>query len=1081
MKRQIAALLGLAAALAAVAAHAQNADPGRQRLARMPDISKTSIVFVYGGDLWLVSRNGGTARRLTASPGPKAFPKFSPDGKWIAFSAQYDGIAAVYIIPSTGGDPIQLTYHPTPSIVDGWTPDSKAVLFRSGREAHSYRYQQLFTVPVTGGLATRLPIPTGGLASYSPHGNQIAYNAISSEFATWKRYRGGEQSYVSVFNLVTHQYYEVPHGAEEAAFPMWSGGHIYFLSDKTETKNLYDFNVQTRQTRPLTHYQGYDVDFPSCGAGAIVFQHGGHLNVLNTATGHVRTVDIKIYSDNVSARPEWINVSGQISAASLSPSAKRVAFVAHGEIFTVPAKHGATRDISNTPGAREVEAAWSPDGKRIAYFSDATGEYELYTRPADGTGGPTRLTFDGHNWRSNIVWSPDSQSLLYRGASGALYLVGADGKKAILVDHLVSHVSTDSWSADSKWIAYCKSGSNLYSNIWLYSVEQQKSFRVSDGTYDDSDPVFDRSGKYLFFTSDRHFSPSNNGLETAISVPHPGGLYLLTLAAATPSPFAPRDDEEGATPAKPAPVTPPKPATPANDKKVAPKPVNIDLQGLYQRIVALPVAKGDFGNLQTGSGKLFYVEGAAIHLYDLSDRTDKVVMPGAQSYVLNADASKLLYQAGGGWGIVPATAGHTAAEGKVAVDLQMRTVPREEWPEILRDAWRFERDFYYNPAMHGLNWQGMYKKYAALVPEIADRSDLTYLIGQLIGELDTSHSYVFGTAGPPVPHVSVGLLGVDFEAAGKYYRIARILPGHNWNPALVSPLTEPGIKVAAGDYLLAVNGSPLTTTESPYEPFQNTVGVVTDLRVNSAPTDAGAWDIKVKPIASEGALRNLVWVEHNRELVSKATGGRIGYIYVPDTAGPGMTAFAEGFYAQTNKQGLIVDERFNSGGDIPDFYIQKLDRKRLSIFTERYGPDIGTPTAAIYGPKCIMTNEWSGSGGDAFPYFFREAGIGPVIGRRTWGGLVGYMGPRTLMDGGGVTVPQFGLWDPHTGKWIAENHGIDPDIDVQNTPDKTINGGDPQLQAAIKYELQQLKLHPTPKYVHPPFSVDNLPAQDAVP
>jgi len=1104
---------------------------GNPNLFRQPDIGRAGIVFVYGGDLWLAPPAGGIARRLTANPSNKAFPKFSPDGKWIAFTGNYDGNTDVYLIPAEGGEPKRLTYHPSPSSVLGWAPDSKAVLFRSGRTSFSGRFDKAFTVPITGGMPTELPVPEVDLAALSPDGNVLAYTRTGREFATWKRYRGGDQAYISLYDIKNNRYSEVPHGPETNYFPMWRGDKIYFASDKSLTVNLYVYDLRSKAIRQLTHFNDYDIKWPSLGPDSIVFEHGGRIEVLDLATEKVTPISIQAYSDMTAARPRLLHVENQIHSMDISPSGARAVFEARGDLFTVPAKKGDCRNISHTSDAREINPAWSPDGKYIAYLSDKSGEYEIYIRPQDGSGTETRVTNDGHVYRNGPIWSPDSKALLYTDVGMHLWMVTLADKKPALVDSsTIGELPLGSWSPDSKWIAYTKPNPNHFNSLMLYSVDKKQAYTVGDGRYSDREPVFDQNGKYLYFLSDRTFLPTLIGPEININFQNTTGIYALVLRADTPSPFAPESDEEKPKDESAPPPGPPSADTASSDpqsnvpsletpgfsvrqdgrpkapqtgnslpgakpaaKPSGPEPVKIDLDGLYQRTVGLPVPAGSYGGLSAGSGKLFYMAGGDLHRYAIADREDKVILSGIQDYALNPAGTKILYRAGRRnmgilavnpfedaavgptFGIVDAAPGQTVGAGRLSLNLEMLSDPRAEWKEMFWDAWRLERDFYYDPNMHGLDWKAIGDRYARLLPGVAHRDDLTYLLGEVIGELDTSHAYVFAGGSPGVPPVSIGLLGVDFEPSGSYYRIKKIYRGENWDADTRSPLTEPGVKVKEGDYLIAVNGIPLHTDVDPYSLFLDTVGKTVTLRVNSQPSDSGAHDVQVRPISSETELRHLDWEEANRKKVELATGGRIGYMYVPDTAFGGLTAFGREFYSQSDKEGIIVDERFNSGGFIPDFFVEKLTRRLLSMDTSRYGRDNNQPGAAIYGPRVILANEWAGSGGDAFPYYFRKAGAGPIIGKRTWGGLVGINGLRPLLDGGGVTVPGFGIWSPQDGKWIAENHGIDPDIEVNNTPDLVREGHDPQLERAIAYELEQLRKNPPPTYHHPPFPVEHLP------
>jgi tricorn protease len=1031
----------------------------------MPDVSRTDIVFVYGGDIWTVPRAGGIARRLTAGSGPKAFPKFSPDGETIAFTGTYDGNRNVYTMPAVGGEAKRLTYNSATELVLGWKPDGKSVLFRSDRSSFSQRFMRLFTVSTAGGMAAMLPTLEAGLACFSPDGTQIAY----SEFTAWKRYRGGDQAYISIYGVDNNRYSEIPHGDETDSFPMWSGDTIYFTSDRSYTANLFSWNLHTRQLKQVTHYTDFDVEWPSLGPGAIVFQHGGTIDLLDLATEKVTTVPIQAYSDNVTARPALKHVESLVSNFDISPSGEYGLFEAAGELFTVPAKGSDTRDITNSPGVRETYPAWSPDGNSIAYMSDKTGEYELYVRSSDGTGSETQLTSGNPVEKYPPSWSPDGKALIYGDLALRLWMVTVADKKPVLIDTATtSAIRSYNWSPDGKWVVYEKPFPNQLDRIVLYSVDKRQTTVVGDGRWNDRLPTFDPGGKYLYFLSDRNFTPSEVGPEENIAFDNTTGIYLLTLQADTPSPFVPESEPAGAKPeAKPAPAASEKPAA-----------TRIDLEGLYSRIVAVPVPAGKYDSLMAAAGKIFYLATDALHVYDVSAKSDTTIIGGVSVFAINPAGTKILYKAGADtFGIVDPSAGQSPGAGKLTLSLTTMTDPRAEWREIYWDAWREERDSYYDPNMHGIDWKAIGQRYAALLPDVIDRADLTYLLDELIGELNTSHAYVIPPQQADVKAIPIGLLGCDFEVDHGFYRIKKIYSGRNWDPKQRAPLTEPGVHVSAGDYLIAVNGVPAKTDLEPFAYFQDTVDKSVALKLNSKPSPEGARDVKVRPISSDSeiALRSLDWVDGNRRRVEAATGGKVGYFYVPDTQQAGITSFGEGFYSELDKQAVIVDERYNAGGHIPTFFVERLARKLLSIAAPRYGMEEDSPTAAIYGPKAILANEWAGSGGDLFPYYFRADRIGPIIGKRTWGGAVGISDVRLLMDGGAVTVPQFGIWSPETGKWIAENHGIDPDIEVNNTPDLTSQGKDPQLERAIAYIQEQLRKSPPPVYRHPPYPVEKPP------
>ncbi len=1050
------------------------------RLLRQPTINQTDIAFVYGGDLWTVSRAGGVARRLTANPSLKRYPKFSPDGKSLAFTGNYDGNYDVYVIPAEGGEPVRLTYHPAPDFVMGWTPDSQSVLFRSGRQSHTQRINQLFTVPVKGGISQKLPLPEAGLASYSPDGKQIAYNRIQRESSTWKRYRGGLQAYVSVFDLTNNQYSELPHTNTTDFYPMWIGDKIYFASDRTNTVNLYVYNTNNKSVKQLTRYTDYDVKWPSAGSDAIVFEHAGEINILDVKTEKVTPVSIQIKSDMLNTRPALRHVEGIISNYALSPSGVRAVFEARGEIFTVPASKGETRNLTNTPGIREQRPVWSPDGKYIAYYSDKSGEMEIYIRAQDGTGEETRLTTDGNVYRFGLLWSPDSRAILYTDASMHLWMVTIADKKPVLVDRsTIGQVPLGKWSADSKWIAYSKPTPGFLSSLYLYSVDKKRVYPITTGRFNDREPVFDQNGKYLYFISDRTFVPHLPGPEPGINFQNTAQIYALTLQNDTLSPLSPESDEEKPKEeekpkAEEKPKTDPqKAATPATTP--ASPEMKVDIEGLSDRIITLPTPPGNYQGLSAGTGVAYFTNNGTLSQFSVASKQVTTIIAGITGYDTNASGTKIIYNAPGNtYGIIDPSPNQQVGAGKLTLQLEAKVDPRAEWLNMFNEAWRQERDFYYDPNMKGLDWKALGERYRKLVPSVAHRDDLFYLLGEMIGELNTSHAYIEPNEAPPGPQVNVGLLGVDYEEANGFYRFKKIYKGENWDAGRRSPLREPGINVKEGDYLIAVNGKPVTTSQEPYALFENTADKAVVLKVNSKPSPDGAREVTVRPITTEDTIRYADWVDTNRQKVEKAFGGRVGYIHVPDTAQGGITEFGKAFYSLLDKDALIIDERFNSGGFIPDFFVEKLDRKLQSIASPRYGADFKSPGAIVTGPKVMLANEWAGSGGDAFPYFFRKAGVGPIIGKRTWGGLVGINDAFPLMDGGGVTVPQFGIWSPQDGKWIGENHGIEPDMEVNNTPDKMLNGFDPQLERAIEYIREQLKRNPPKKYQHPPFAIEKL-------
>jgi tricorn protease len=1084
---------------------------GPTRLLRYADVSRDSVVFSYAGDLWLASRQGGVAHRLTSGASDKLYPKFSPDGKWIAFTAAYDGNPDVYLIPSSGGEPKRLTFHPSNDIVLGWTPDGKNVLFRSDRiAAPPKRTTRLFLVSTQGGLPKALPVPRGDLTSFSPDGNKIAYLETSQENRTWKRYQGGWSLPIAIYDLKKNTYEELPKSNGMDMFPMWHGNAIYFISDRDGVMNLFSYDLGTKQTKKLTDYKEYDIKWPSLGPDAIVYENGGLLYEWKLQDRTARNIPIEVYAEDLEARPEFKNVAQNVGTFGLSPSGARAVLEARGNVFTIPAEHGSIRTLTtDNSSVHELNPAWSPDGKWIAYLSDKTGEYELYLRPQMG-GAETRVTTDGGAYRYGPVWSPDSKKLLYWDKLHKLWWIGLDEKKPTQVDQGdYADITDGSWSPDSAWIAYSKTDRRGAGQMHLYSLDQRKTSRISDGFYNDTNPVFDPAGKYIFFLSQRYFFPSVGQLDQRFNYYSTDGVFALTLKSDEASPFTPQSDEEKASStekdkdgkdqkdadgkkdaekASGKSGKEDKEEPKQDEKKEQPaKPIKVDLTGMENRVAPVPIASGIYSSLQARKGKLFYMaqppEARAagteqdnaprniVHVYDLEKREDKELLTGVDAYDLDKNGDKVIYKAGPVYGIQDTEPGKAkVGQGKLEFSgLQVKIDPREEWKQIFHEAWRLERDFYWDPAMTGHNWEQIGKRYEALLPWVAHRTDLNYLIGEMIAELSTSHTYVGGGDQPKAPQVGVGLLGVDFQAEEGYYRIAKIYPGENWNQSTRSPLTEPGLKAKAGDYLIAVDGQQAKASQDVYAYFQNLAGKIVNLKLNNKPSTAGSWEITVKPTGDESGVRYLDWINSNRKRVEEATGGRIGYMHVPDTAIEGVIQFDKAFNAQLDKDGIIVDERDNSGGQIPDFYTEKLKRQLLAVVAGRDTKDVPWPPVAVYGPKIMIVNELAGSGGDAFPWFFRREKIGPIVGERTWGGLVGINNGQPLRDGGFVTAPGFGFWSTDKGgEWVVENHGVDPDYVVPQRPDLVVLGHDPQLEKAIELANEALKnykpLPPRPKY-----------------
>jgi tricorn protease len=948
------------ALLVASASWAQEQQEGR--LMRFPDVYKDKMVFSYGGDLWLVSTAGGVARRITTHPGLELFPKFSPDGKWIAFTGQYDGNFNVYVIPADGGEPKQLTFRPDIGHINErmgpnnevitWFPDSKRILFLSRRDTFNDWFGRLFSVSIDGGLAVRLPIDKGGLTSFSGDGSTIAYNRIFRNFRTWKRYRGGMQQQISIYNFTNNHYEQISDPDGNDSFPMWRGDTIYFDSDRgpEQRMNLWAYNMKTKEMRQLTHFKEFDVNWPSLGPDSIVFENGGYLYVFDLASEQAKKITVYLPGDRDLARKHWENVSKWITEADISPEGKRAVFSARGDVFTVPAKEGSIRNLTQTPGIRERYSVWSPDGKWIAYVSDRTGEDEIYIIPQDGMGQEVRVTTDGKVFRLPLVWSPDSKKLLYADKSLRLFYVDINEKKPVLIDQGRFFDLTDySWSPDSQWAAYAKVEENGYGVIYLYSLADKKITPVTTSFTNSFNPIFDQGGKYLYFLSNRDYNEVLGVYDTEFANPKATRVYVVTLRADLPSPFAPQSDEEtGKKPESEQKAAEQKKKEEKPEAKEEAKekqePFRIDLAGIGNRVVALSIPPANMGNLGAAKEMIYYVtmpifglsgplpgEDRAIHVYDLKERKDHILVAGADGYALSFNGKKLLYAApkmGGEddedgpsehtYGIVdaspPSDGPHKVGEGALNLSgMRAEIDPPAEWKQIFYEVYRQERDYFFEPSMNGVDWAAQRDKYAQLLPYVADRYDLTYILGEMIGELSNSHTYVGGGDYPNLHPVNVGLLGVDLEAdtASGRYRFRKIYPGENWKANLRSPLTEPGVDVKEGDYLLAVNGRALRVPQNPYQPFVNTAGQNVTLTINSKPSEEGARNVVVKPIGTEFGLRELDWINTNRQKVDQATNGRVGYVYLPDMGASGLNEFIKQFFPQIRKEGLIFDVRYN--------------------------------------------------------------------------------------------------------------------------------------------------------------------------
>lgn len=1054
-------------------------------LSSQPTVSGNSIAFIYAEDLWVANIDGSQPRRLTVDEGIESSPKFSPDGKWIAFSAQYDGNTDVYIIPAEGGVPKRLTWHPGADLVRGFTPDGKNVLFASQRAVFTRRYAQLFTVPVTGGNETKLEIPNAVDGAYSPDGNYMAYTPLGDASVQWKHYRGGMISRILIFSFADKSTIQIPQpeGGCNDMQPLWLGGTIYFRSDRNGEYNLYAYDIATKQVKQLTEFTGFPVMGAGAAAGNIVFDQEGYLHLYNTATQANNKLTVGIAADLLELRPRFVRGAQYLRSVDISPSGARAVFDFRGDIITVPAEKGDYNNITLTTAAHEKFPAWSPDGKSIAYFSDASGEYELVIKPQDGKSTAKTFKLNGAGFYAYPKWSPDSKKICYTDNGRSLYILDVASGAITKVDSDELYTPgpfrqiLGDWSYDSKWIVYTKIISTQYRRVYLYSLDKKQSFAITDGLSDAAEPVFDRSGKYLFFFASTDAGPVINWFDQSNQdMRRTSAIYVVTLQSKTPSLFIKENDEEAVAKEEEA----KKPAD-KNKKDSTEKPagLEIDLDGIENRIVDIPVKAGNYSQLGfANDADLLYVDNGTatdgsgkLHKYNLKKRSDDEVMD-MFGYALSATGKKMVYFTGDNWFI--SDAGERPAPGKGMINvnaIQVKIDPPAEWADIFDEAWRVNRDYFYDPGMHGADWPAIKKKYAVFLPDLACRSNLNTVFQMMFSELMIGHHFITdaGEKYYTPKSVSGGLLGADYSVENNRFRIKKIYGGLNWNPNMKSPLTEPGVNAKVGDYLLAVNGTNITADANLYQYFENTAGKITELTIGPNANGDGSRTVKVVPINNEADLRNRDWVEGNLRKVTEATDGQVAYVYVPNTAEEGHDYFKRYFFPQATRKAIIVDERFNGGGQLADYYINLLQNPMQAYWHMRYGKDLKSPTASIQGPKVMITDETAGSGGDMLPWMFRKFKVGTLVGKRTWGGLVGILGFPEFIDGGTVTAPNVGIWTKDG--FIVENVGVSPDVEVEQTPADVIAGKDPQLEKAIQIALQQLKDNPQADPVRPPFPV----------
>jgi tricorn protease len=1074
--------------LAFINLHAQE----EARLLRFPAIYDNQIIFTYAGDLYTVQADGGIARKLTNHDGYEMFARFSPDGKTIAFTGQYDGNTEVYTMNSQGGVPKRLTFTATlgrddvadrmgpNNIVFGWKHDNTSIIFRSRKKSFNDFNGSLYTVNTDGSLPEELPVPRGGFCSFSPDDQKMAYNRIFREFRTWKRYRGGMADDIWIFDFKTHKTENITNNPAQDIIPMWYGNKIYFLSDRDENKrmNMYVYDLTSKETKKLTDFTDFDIKFPSLGNKAIVYENGGYIYKMDLSTEKSEKVKIIVAEDFVSGRSVLKDVSKNITNFDISNDGKRALFGAHGDVFTVPEKYGETRNLTQSSGIHERDSKWSADGKWISYISDKTGEDEIYIQAQDGSRPAVEITSGSSDYKYQPYWSPDSKKLLWSDRNQTLHYVDIDTKLTTNVDiDSIFEIRDYAWSPDSKWITYTKNSDNRFQQIYLYSLDQKKSFPVTENWYHAFNSTFSIDGKYLFFISSRDFNPDFSNVGSTISYSDMSNIYFVTLTKDTPSLFKLKSDEAEPT------TNTIKPETSDKKKESASVPKKIDLQvdidGIEGRIGKLPIKASNYFNLTSVENKLYYQrrgrkdEKAALFMYDFDSREEKN-LGQVDGYEISANKKKMIVSQNGLYGIINVPATEIKITDKLDLSgLQMLINKQEEWEQIYKETWRQMRDFFYSPNMNGVDWKAQGDKYEVLVKYVNNRNDLTYILGELVGELNIGHAYVGGGDRPQPERIKTGLLGAEIskDKVSGYFRIDKILKGQNWNGQVKSPLTEIGVNANEGDYILAVDGKSVNKMNNIYEALVNKAGRQVNLTLNNIPSEQGKREITVMPIDDESQLYYLNWVNNNIEKVNKATNGRVGYLHIPNMGVDGLNEFIKYYFPQLEKEALVVDVRGNGGGFVSSIIIENLRRVAAMISVTRNSkPDIN-PEGTLYGPMVMLCDEFSASDGDIVTYRFKTYNMGKVVGKRTWGGVTGIRGTLPLVDGGFINRPEFSIYDLEGKKWIIEGVGVEPDIVVDNDPYLEYTGTDQQLNKAIEVILDDLKTKSKKIQDHPPYPV----------
>ncbi len=1044
-------------------------------LLRTPSISSQHIAFVYGGDIWVAERDGSQPRRLTINPGVESNPVFSPDGKTIAFTGNYDGNTDVYTIPLEGGAPKRLTYHPSADVVRGWL-NNEEVYFTSTRDFQYSLGSRLHSVHINQGASKPLILPEAYQGSPSPDGKYWAYikntDPTERDRVAFKRYRGGGMPSIWIFDNQTHEIEVIPGENSNDVKPVWLGnGKIYFLSDRDRIVNVFSYDTKSKQVEKLTNFKDYDVRTLNGHGNMLVFEQEGRIHTYDINQGRSQRLAISIQADALYKRPHYVNMADNIRSFGISPTGQRALFESRGEIFTVPREKGDARNVSNSPGSHERFPTWSPDGKWISYISDQSGIYQLILKDQSDAAITVEIPLGKTTFYFEPTWSPDSKKLFYNDSHLNLYYVDIDSKKIVKVDDdrlgahtgRVSNHFQPSWSPDSKWIAYIKTLPNTVSAMFIYNLENGQKHQITDGMSAVRTPVFGKEGKYLYFNASTNTALTNSGLHMSAQGSSPSyQVYTFILSNETPSIFAPESDEEtikkdeGKKDEKADEKKP-------EDKKSDDKTVKIDFDQVSNRILALPLPPGYYSLDGSLPDQLLYQRSGTIGVYDIKKKENKTLIENARGFQVSADGKRMIYSARGSYYIVPAGQKPATPEtGKLKLDDTKQLVdPAAEWKQVFNEVWAMQKEYFYVENMHGVDWAAMKTKYEKFLPYVNHRSDLGYLLNEMMGEMVVGHNYIYPGDEPSTPSVAVGVLGADFNTTGGYYQIEKIFTRLDWNPQFKAPLAEPGLKIKEGDYILAVNGTPLNASMNIYSLFENTVGKQVVLTINSHTGKEGSRDVTVVPVSfgQESQLRRMAWVEDNRRKTDELSKGQIAYVYMPNTGAEGYTYFNRYYFSQMDKKALLIDERNNGGGWVADYVIDLLTREQISGWAIRDGKGFLTPGNGIYGPKAMIINENAGSGGDMMPYMFRVKGLGKLVGRTTMGILVGISGYPPLLDGGRITSPNFGIYDLE-GNWIIENEGVAPDVFVEQLPKDLLQGRDPQLERTISILLEEMKTYP---------------------